>query len=186
MSDREELMRSEVVDERPVIDSTEQDLLALLNENSYQKGGWVLHMLRSMLGDSAFFAGIRSYYHTYEYGNASSDDFEDAMERASGRDLSWFFRQWLRRPGYADFGVKWGYEAGSGELKLVIDQSPSRAPYRFPLTLVAKLGNGKSQRATVEVPALRHTELSVPVREVPLEVVFDPDVELLASIHVFR
>ena len=44
---------------RPVIDTIETDLLALLNVNSYQKGGWVLHMLRSELGDSAFLLGLR-------------------------------------------------------------------------------------------------------------------------------
>src|SRR6266849_2714044 len=59
---RRAVLSSRVVAERPVIDTAEQDLMALLNENSYQKGGFVLHMLRTTLRDSAFFRGLRRYY----------------------------------------------------------------------------------------------------------------------------
>src|SRR2546422_11135134 len=59
---RRVVLSSRVVAERPVIDTAQQDLMALLNENSYQKGGFVLHMLRTTLGDSAFFRGLHRYY----------------------------------------------------------------------------------------------------------------------------
>ena len=66
---------------------------------TYQKGAWVLHMLRERLGDEAFWRGIRLYYARYLNVTASTDDFMRAMEEASGDDLQGFFDQWLRQGG---------------------------------------------------------------------------------------
>lgn len=83
---REEIIRAKVVCERPVIDTLETNLVALLNENSYQKGAWVLHMLRSLVGDSTFFSSIRSYCATYQHSTAVTDDLEKQFEKISHRD----------------------------------------------------------------------------------------------------
>ena len=50
--------------------------MRLLNPNSYQKGAWVLHMLRHELGDDIFWKGMRSFYEKYKNSNALTDDFE--------------------------------------------------------------------------------------------------------------
>ena len=96
---RERVLASDDV-RGPVIDPAESDLFRLLNDNNYPKGGWVLHMLRGMLGDDVFFAGIRSYYARFRDSLASTADFRATMEEASGTELGWFFEQWLHRPGY--------------------------------------------------------------------------------------
>src|SRR4029453_2281898 len=75
------------------------DTRRVLNPLVYQKGAWVLHMLRGQIGTASFWAGIREYYKRFRDGNASTDDFRRVMEEASGQDLAGFFRQWLRRPG---------------------------------------------------------------------------------------
>src|SRR5256885_994970 len=75
---------SKVVD-RPLVDTAQHDPNQLLNENSYQKGAWVLHMLRGALGDSGFFQGVREYYRAYRDSTATSEDFERVMEREIGR-----------------------------------------------------------------------------------------------------
>src|SRR5258705_4762712 len=93
------------VPRRPAIDTIETVLVALLNNNSYAKGGFVLHMLRSELGDSAFFAGIRGYYTKHKHGTALTADLQLALEHASGKNLQAFFDQWLRRPGYPELTV---------------------------------------------------------------------------------
>ncbi|MEO8200729.1 MAG: M1 family metallopeptidase, partial [Gemmatimonadota bacterium] len=85
--------------ERPILD-TASNLLQLLNTNNYNKGSWVLHSLRGMIGDTAFFAGIRSYYARYRDSTVLSLDFEHEMEVASGQDLAWFFKQSLEQPGF--------------------------------------------------------------------------------------
>jgi aminopeptidase N len=74
--------------ERPILDLQATDLMGLLNTNNYPKGAWVLHSLREIVGDSAFFRGMRDYYATYRNGNALSDDFARVMSRASGQDLA--------------------------------------------------------------------------------------------------
>src|SRR5687768_5700263 len=59
----------------PLFDRDTEDLFKLLNGNNYQKGAWVLHMLRSQLGDDAFFSGVRAYYNSHRDSTATSEDF---------------------------------------------------------------------------------------------------------------
>src|SRR4051812_41679715 len=86
--------------ERPIIDSAQSDLIELLNSNNYQKGAWVLHQLRGLIGDSAFYAGLRRYYSVYQDSTALSSHFARIMSVAGGKDLDWYFRQALSQPGY--------------------------------------------------------------------------------------
>ena len=71
----------------PVVDTTLQDISAVLNINTYQKAGWVLHMLRHALGDVTFWNGIQQYYTTYHNGNVMTADFQRIMEETSGKTL---------------------------------------------------------------------------------------------------
>jgi len=137
--DRQAVLKADVTD-RPIIDPAATDLFALLNRNNYEKAGWVLHMLRGLLGDDAFFRGIRTYYRGHMGSTALTEDFRAAMESASGRDLSWFFAQWFYQPGYPVFDVSeaWVPAAnGSGEMVLTIRQvqKPEWPRFRVPLQL---------------------------------------------------
>ena len=76
----------------PIFDRDTEDLLKLLNANNYQKGAWVLHMLRSNLGDEVFFRGIRNYYEAHKNSTATTEDLRAALEKASGKDLQQLFR----------------------------------------------------------------------------------------------
>src|SRR5205823_11606126 len=115
---RRVVLLSRVVAERPLVDAAEQNLIAFHNENSYQKGGFVLHMLRAALGDSAFFRSLHRYYDRYRNGNALSDDFRRELEAASGTPLGWFFDQWLRRPGFPVLTTSWPYDAAAKRVTL--------------------------------------------------------------------
>ena len=181
---RRAVLSSRVVAERPVIDTAEQNLMALLNENSYQKCGFVLHMLRSTLGDSAFFRGLRHYYDRYRNGNALSDDFRRELEAASGTPLGWFFDQWLRRPGFPELTTSWTYDAAAKRVTLSITQAARFGSYRFPLTVDIRTAAGGRVRTRVAVSAQTTTRVTLdpPLDAAPAELVFDPDVELLARI----
>ncbi len=61
----------------------------------YQKGGYVLHLLRELLGDQLFWDGVRHYTRTYLGQSVTTDDFRRAMEKATGRDLGSFFAEWV-------------------------------------------------------------------------------------------
>ena len=95
---------------QPILDTTATDLLGLLNSNNYQKGAWVLHQLRGLVGDSAFFSGLRRYYSTFRDSTAVSADFARIMSEAAGRDLDWYFRQALAQPGYPVLDLKWTHK----------------------------------------------------------------------------
>ena len=180
---RDQIIKAPEVALRPVIDTTQTDLMALLNTNSYQKGGWTLHMLRTLVGDSAFFRGIRSYYLANRHSTAFTDDLQRAVEASSGRPLGWFFDQWLRRPGYAEVTTSWRYDATQRRVVATVAQGSRFGAYRFPLTVAVIDGSGRERRATIAVPASASATISVPLEidGAPRTVVFDPDVRVLAT-----
>ncbi len=135
------------VTERPILDSTVTDRMKLLNTNSYEKGAWVLHSLRGLMGDEAFFRGLSRYFRTYVHGNALSSDFARIMAAEAGKDLDWYFRQALTQPGYPI--LETGTELDGGHLVLTIreTQPASWGWYRLP-NLTIRLG---TRTLTVDV-----------------------------------
>jgi len=175
-------LNSRVVN-RPILDTAVTVPTQLLNANSYNKGAWVLHMLRGYVGDSAFFAGIRAYYGTYRDSSVSSDDFRRVMETASGRALGWFFDQWLRRPGYPRLDVAWRYDPSAREAVLDVAQAQPAAwgIFRLPVvTLELRDGSRVLALHVAEVFAARQT-LRVAVPSAPTELRVDPDGALLLT-----
>lgn len=172
--DRQEVLASPDV-RRPVIDREEQDLFALLNDNNYPKGGWVLHMLRGVLGDEAFFRGVRAYYAAHAGGTATTDDFRQALEEASGRDLGWFFRQWLEEPGYPVLSAQAAWDAGAGEVVLTVRQTQDAAwpTFRLPMEMELEAG-GERTRHRIEVTG-RVQEFRLPGGPGRVRATLDPD-----------
>jgi len=99
----------------------------------YQKGSWVLNMLRHQVGTETFWKGIRAYYHRYRNGNTSTALFRREMEEASGQDLGWFFQQWLHRSQSPVVKGNWHYDAGAKEVVVELAQTQPGGPYRLPL-----------------------------------------------------
>ena len=181
---RTQIIESEVTAQRPVIDTAQTDLMALLNSNSYQKGGFTLHMLRAVVGDSAFFQSLRAYFREHVHGTALTADFARAAERAHGESLTWFFDQWLRRPGFAGVSTSWRYDDSARRVILEVRQGSRWPPYRFPLTVAVRDSAGMERRVTVEVGAEREQRVTLPLAldRAPAELLIDPDVQLLATI----
>jgi aminopeptidase N len=181
------LADSESVAKRPVIDTIETNLLALLNRNSYEKGGFVLHMLRNEVGERAFFNALRAYYATFKHATATTDDLRAAMEREVKRPMSWFFDQWLRRPGFPSVTAEWSYDAGAKEVAITVSQSSPFGNYQFPLTIAVIDSAGGQHRTTLTMPSSGAAgAVRVPLASAPANVVLDPDVALLAQLQVVR
>jgi aminopeptidase N len=170
------------VTDRPIVDSANAaEPIKLLNANSYPKGAWVLHMLRALIGDSAFFLGLRTYYHTYRDSTATSEDFQHVLETAAGTDLGWFFRQWLYQPGYPQLDVSWRYDPGAGRVLVGITQrqKPEWGVFRLPvLTLEISGPGGAVVRRNVAI-AGRETDFRIDVPFSPTGVRVDPEGKLL-------
>jgi aminopeptidase N len=176
---------SKVVD-RPLVDTAEHDPNNLLNENSYQKGAWVLHMLRESVGDSAFFRGIREYYRVYRDSTARSSDFQRVMEGAAGRSLDEFFRQWLWQPGYPRLDVRWRFEAADHRVRLEITQSQPEAWGIFRIPGLEVEAVSAAGVATRRVYALddRTTIAYLELAAAPSVIHVDPDHRLLVQTTV--
>jgi aminopeptidase N len=173
------------VTDRPIVDSGyAADPIKLLNANSYPKGAWVLHMLRGLIGDSAFFRGLRTYYRSYRDSTATSEDFQRVIEQEARADLGWFFHQWLYQPGYPQLDVTWRYDAGARRLLVGITQrqKPAWGLFRLPrLTLEINGADRAVVRREVAVTG-RETELRLAVPFAPTEVRVDPEGKLLLRI----
>lgn len=188
---REELARTRtrILDDsrdvpvKPVIDTLTTELLDLLNRNSYEKGGFVLHMLRAELGDKAFFTGLRDYYVKHKHGTALTSDLQRSLEGASGKPLGGFFDQWLRRPGYPEMDVAWN-DSALTLLAVTVTQSGRFGLFEFPLRLALVDPDGNVRRVQVSVPAQLFTRVMLPVTGAVARVEADPDVQLLARIKV--
>lgn len=163
---------------RPVIERRD-NLFELLNRNNYQKGAAVLHMLRSQVGDDAFFAGVARYFERHRDATATTDDFRAVIEEASGQQLGWFFEQWLERPGYPVLRVTRTPLAGGG-LALDIDQIQFDAAPRFrlPLTLEFTAPDGP-QRTQLWLEAESSQRFELPQISADAAVTLDPDAVLL-------
>ena len=161
----------------PVVDtSSSGNLLQLLNVNSYQKGSWILHMLRRELGNKIFKNGIRAYYAAYKGKNASTDDFMHIMEKVSNQNLHVFFKQWLYTAGHPVLHGKWKYEPGKKRIVLVVEQQQDFV-FQFPLELAIE-GNGKTIFKTIELKN-KKTNISIPLNLKPSSILPDPAMNLL-------
>ena len=172
------------VTKRPVIDTIETNLLALLNRNSYEKGGFVLHMLRSQVGERAFFDALRAYYAKHRHATAVTDDLRAEMEAASKQDLGWFFDQWLRRPGYPEISATWEYDSTAHEVVVGVTQAARFGAFKFPLTVAVVDSAGTAHRATQQILAVGEgaQRIRIPSPTKPMRVTLDPDVALLARL----
>jgi len=90
---------------------------------TYQKGAWVLHMLRNLMGDANFKKGIQNYYAKYFNANTNTDEFRAEMENASGKNLKLFFKQWLYQPINPTINASWTYNASSKKLNIHLNQA---------------------------------------------------------------
>ena len=175
--DRTNILRHELLAKSPVVDTTILDINKVLSIITYQKASWVLHMLRTEVGDAAFQLGIRAYYDRFKEDNALTSDLISEMERAAGRDLKWFFRQWVFSPGAPDLTVRWEYSSKTKELKLrVIQNTPS--PFRFSLDFSALSGSIilAEPNMLISGPV---SEIKVKCTQKPTQILLDPKVNLL-------
>jgi aminopeptidase N len=134
-------------------------------------------MLRGQIGTEKFWAGIREYYRRYRDGNASTADFEKAMEDVSGAGLDWFFKQWLYRAGSPTVEGTWRYNAASGKVELELSQTQSGDAFRLPLE-VGLAGDGAAKIERIEMTQKRQT-FEIPAAKEPASVTLDPNVWIL-------
>jgi aminopeptidase N len=166
----------------PIVDPGPAALEAKLNPLTYDKGAWVLHMLRRRLGDDAFFRGIRRYYERFAGGSATTEDFRGVMEAAGGGSLARFFHQWLYVPGWPELAVTWRWESGPGEVVVAVEQTQAGPPYETTLEVGLSFG-GRREVHRLRLDG-RTLEARMPAREAPTALEVDPSGSLLGTFTV--
>ncbi|MGG9962804.1 M1 family metallopeptidase [Ferruginibacter sp. SUN106] len=159
----------------PVIDTT-SNYKKLLNANSYQKGAWVLHMLRNKVGDSVFKNIIREQYRKYAGSNASSENFIATAEKLSHQHLQVFFKQWLYKPGIPVVSTDWKYDPVKKKVLITIGQQQAGL-FSFPMEFLLITEKGKLLKS---IPVQkRKTVKAFSVNEKVIDVIPDPNTQLL-------
>ncbi|NOZ08008.1 MAG: peptidase M1 [FCB group bacterium] len=115
------------------------DVGTIFNGNlSYNKASWVLHMLRHMVGDSLFFAGLQEYRSRFAFSTVVTEDFRDTMEDITGRDLHHYFERWIYGEYYPIYQSAPSYYSstnGSNLVRVVISQGQESPPFWMPIDI---------------------------------------------------
>jgi len=152
---------------------------------TYQKGAWILHMLRNLVGDANFQKGIQLYYAKYFNANANTDQFREEMEKASGKDLMPFFKQWLYQPINPIINASWIFDAKQKKLILKLEQAQnSDMLFDLPVEINCYT-KGNASPKTIKVQLNKKEQLfSFPSNSAPEKIVLDPNNKLLSIINI--
>jgi aminopeptidase N len=148
---------------------------------TYDKGAWVLHMLRSQLGPALFRKCIQTYLQRYQYKNATTEDFKSVLEEISGRSWDRFFDQWVYRGGEPELQVDYSWDESSKTAKISVQQiQKNTGLFNLPLPIRFTLKNSKVDRTIKVKDKSENFEFVLP--EIPQNVLIDPYKTVLATI----
>jgi aminopeptidase N len=152
----------------------------------YDKGAWVLHMLRWEVGDSSFFKILETYYETYKYSNASINDFKAVCEDVSGKNLDKFFDQWVYGKGQIELEYKTESVKSDNDylIKIPLQQvQEDYEEYHIPLEVKMIFKDSLEKKFRYEIVS-RDTVLEISTDAIPDSIELDPDRWLLAVINM--
>ena len=147
----------------------------------YDKGAWVLHMLRGLLGDEAFFRGSRAFLQQHRYGKAGTEDLRAALEEASGRDLRPYFESWVYGTGLPTLRWSARTDEVAGRFQTTVTVRPQSLPGPLPLRVAATWSGGRESR-TVLLPE-EGGSWTIETAERPRRVTLNDDRGMLARIE---
>jgi aminopeptidase N len=152
---------------------------------AYQKGAWVLHMLRSQLGDDLYRQCVKTYLERNQYGSVVTEDFNRVIEELSGRGFDQFFDQWVYHAGQPELDVNYTWDARTKLARISVRQtqrvSDDVALFKFPLAVRFKTKSGVEDREFQVSQSVEDFYFSL--NEAPIGVRIDPEYTLLARIR---
>ncbi|GHO43818.1 M1 family aminopeptidase [Ktedonospora formicarum] len=169
----------------------------LFDTHIYNKGAWVLHMLRSQLGDAAFRRGIKSYIERNRTREVITADLERALEESSGRSLAHFFQQWIYSGGYPEFEVNYTWDNQRKLAKVKVKQTQKideltpcfKVPVEIAFT-VPTSNEGDTRVVPLHVTLGEDEQVEesfyLPLEREPLMVRFDPNGTILKTLRFER
>ncbi len=129
---------------RPTLQPYFYNSIELFNANIYAKGSVILNMIRRNLGDDAFFRSLKYYTQTHAAQNVETTDLKRAIEMTTGKNLDWFFEQWVYKPGVPDITVSYRYNRRSKMVSITLKQTQdinAASLFKLPMTVVIDDGS---------------------------------------------
>ncbi len=158
----------------------------MLDRHSYQKGAWVLHMLRYVLGEELFWKGIHHYGTENAEKVVVSYDLQKAFEEATGKNLYWFFNEWVFSAGYPKYVINKSWSDSLKAISLHIKQTQIKEPltttFRMPINIEIFAGSQKQIKKINLASA--DTTISIQCKTKPDLVLFDPGNNILKTVNV--
>lgn len=156
------------------------DMTQVTTNMTYQKGAWVLHMLRQRMGDDRFWAGIRAYYARYMNRTTTTAEFRQVMEEHAGQDLRGFLDQWLYRGQIPQVQGTWRWDGAAKEVIVELRQVQPGPAFALELEVAVEQADGgvSTGKATLGAEPAR---LRVAAPAAPRDVRLDPSVRALFS-----
>ena len=170
--------------DKTVVDSL-SPLMRLLNANSYDKGGWILHMLRRQIGDSLFHLLIKTYYDRYKGKNAETNDLLKVTEEISHKDMHQFFRQWLYTPGIPQLDIQWQFNKKDRTVSITVNQIQKESAFEFPLEVAVETKMTKQKITALNI-SKRSETFTLGVADPDVNLLVDPQTNLLFDGKVER
>ena len=171
----------------------------LFDRHVYEKGSLVLHMLRNVLGEDAFWRGLQHYTRRNQWREVITADFERALEEATGRSLARFFEQWVYKTGHPEFSVSYSWDEEHRLAKLQVSQKQTPTDTTPIFATPVDLGFFVPERDATpgeEVPATLQTfrvqveeaqqTFYIPLARRPLSVRFDQGGWLIKTLDFDR
>ena len=159
---------------------------AIFGQLVYDKGAWVLHMLRKEVGDSSFFKILRQYFKQYKYGNASTYDFKSVCEKVSGKNLDQFFNEWVfKGKGIIELEYDWNTKQTGQNFSTIIHIKQLQKGYdiyKFPVDIKMIFDNDDQFVVSTERISSKEQKIKLESKKKPTKIILDPDGWLLADI----
>jgi aminopeptidase N len=173
-------------DAHPLAHYHYDDEEAMFDAHSYNKGGLVLHMLRDLVGDEAFFASLKLYLKEHAFKAAEIDDLRQAFEETTGKDLNWFFNQWYFASGHPVLNINHDYDAANGRIRIDFEQQQKDQGFPAVFTLPVEIAVIQQDSSIINFKVTLDAEqnhFELKSNSKPLAVVVDPRDILLAVVN---
>ena len=167
---------------RPIVTRRFVEPIDVFDHTLYNKGAWVLHMLRAVVGEEPFRRGLHVYLRRFGQNQAETSDLRRAMEDGTGRSLGRFFDQWIHRGGYPVLDWKPSADVDS-PLSVTVTQTGfgDDEPWSIDTCLLVRQGETEV-RLDVRIDRASQTYAVPSIKGTPDLIVLDPDYEVLASV----
>lgn len=147
----------------------------------YAKSAMVFHMLKNLSGEDDFYKALRAFIEKNRFRPASWEDIRTAFESATGKDMAWFFRQWIEEKGSPEIEIKnivLSYRGSKAKVSFEVHQTGKNYKLHLPVLLRLREGEG---RKTIEIEKQTNV-IEIETDGVPVELVIDDNYDLFRSI----